>query len=470
MVYEPNTNDAIQALDDYVLNKKDRGFGVIAPGDGVGAGAYAVTVNTGNLDASDTLSVGSASDEALFDGNVVSLSAATDVQINSVSAATDGTEQYRYDVIWIDSSGEVNKTEGSVTRLTDTEKTNTLSRFERFVGDIPKPGTVPATVVAAVIVNSDDTGVSTSQLKDYRVDAKTQNDLTQTNELNGGITGSNSLTDLFGSGIEFASNTLQAALGDGLDFDSGNIQILDAIWDAANTELIADVNNTNTNADNLTANSDFVDPAAVSHTGEIADLADVSSIQSSSDVTIEDTTTAGGDGTVPTSQGDGTIQMQTPGGNVPNWQEDSASPFSFSDSATSQVTLGSSYDFVKVFIEIKPASGTSASVSLQVNGDTGTNYDQINIDASTTTGRSDWLLADGLDESVDRAVTGELFFDAAAQTTLFYNQLAFDDREFTTGLCDRGGNENTTGSLSSFTVQSSGGGFNITGRVYGLNL
>jgi len=173
MVYEPNNDDAIQALDDYVLAKKDLGFAVISPGDGIGSGAYAVTVNSGNLDASDTLSVGTNGDEALFDGSTVSLSGSTNVQINSVSDAADGTEQYRYDVLWIDSNGEVNKTEGSVVKLSQEESDNNLTRFQRFKGAIPKPGTDPATVVAAVVVNSNDTSVGTSQLKDYRVDADT---------------------------------------------------------------------------------------------------------------------------------------------------------------------------------------------------------------------------------------------------------------------------------------------------------
>jgi len=183
MTYEPNNDDAIQALDDYVLAKKDLGFAVISPSDGVGAGAYAVTVNSGNLDASDTLSVGAANDEALFDGSTVSLSGGTNVQINSVSDAADGTEQYRYDVIWIDSNGEVNKNEGSVVKLSQEESDNNLTRFQRFKGAIPKPGTDPATVIAAVVVNSNDTSVGTSQLKDYRVDAKTIVNALETNDV-----------------------------------------------------------------------------------------------------------------------------------------------------------------------------------------------------------------------------------------------------------------------------------------------
>jgi len=268
MTYEPNNDDAIQALDDYVLAKKDLGFAVISPGDGIGSGAYAVTVNSGNLDAADTLSVGTNGDEALFNGSTVSLSGSTNVQINSVSDATDGTEQYRYDVIWIDSNGEVNKTEGSVVKLSQEESNNNLTRFQRFKAEIPFPATDPATVIAAVNVNSNDSSVGTANLKDYRVDALSQQNTTQTNELNGGVTGSTTVTSILGDGIEVVSNTLQAALGsgltisggdiqaalgDGLDFASGNIQILDSIWDAGNSELTADVNNTNTTTDTLEA-------------------------------------------------------------------------------------------------------------------------------------------------------------------------------------------------------------------------
>jgi len=61
---------------------------------------------------------------------------------------------------------------------------------------------------------------------------------TYTNELNGGVTNSNSLTDIASSGLEIASNGLQ---------------ILSSIWDSNNSEITADVNNTNTTTDALEA-------------------------------------------------------------------------------------------------------------------------------------------------------------------------------------------------------------------------
>jgi len=54
----------------------------------------------------------------------------------------------------------------------------------------------------------------------------------------------------------------------------------------------------------------ITDGANVSHTGELADSVDVSSIQSSGDVTVEDTQTNGPQGSVPKSQGDGTLVME----------------------------------------------------------------------------------------------------------------------------------------------------------------
>jgi len=89
-----------------------------------------------------------------------------------------------------------------------------------------------------------------------------------TDSLSGGVSGGTTVSNILGDGLENVSNTLQAALGDGLgftggditaslgdglDFASGDIQLLDGIWDAGNSELTADVNNTNTTTETLEA-------------------------------------------------------------------------------------------------------------------------------------------------------------------------------------------------------------------------
>lgn len=63
----------------------------------------------------------------------------------------------------------------------------------------------------------------------------------EADELNGGVTGSQSLTDLFGQGLEFAS---------------GALQVLSSIWNGSN--IVADVNNSQ-----VTTNELFTAPQAV---------------------------------------------------------------------------------------------------------------------------------------------------------------------------------------------------------------
>jgi len=64
----------------------------------------------------------------------------------------------------------------------------------------------------------------------------------------------------------------------------------DAFWDAAASELTADVNTAAVSTDDATVGTTLTDPAAVTHTGELADASDVSGIQSSSDVDHDSTT------------------------------------------------------------------------------------------------------------------------------------------------------------------------------------
>lgn len=82
--------------------------------------------------------------------------------------------------------------------------------------------------------------------------------------LTGSLAGGGTITDLTGDGLEINSNVLRAAISSGLEFASGSIQLLSTIWDG--TDIVANVNNTTTDADTIafrnadeTPNS--VDPA-----------------------------------------------------------------------------------------------------------------------------------------------------------------------------------------------------------------
>lgn len=167
-----DNNEAYQAIQEKVQTNKHNGYAVISPGATLATGSYAVTVDSGTLDAADTLSVGAANDEVLFNGGVQSLSGATSIQIDSVSES-NGNEQYRYDTIWADSSGEVQITKGTVVEVANVESQNNLTRFERFKGTIPFPSTYPSVVIAVVVVSSDDASIGTENLRDYRIPADT---------------------------------------------------------------------------------------------------------------------------------------------------------------------------------------------------------------------------------------------------------------------------------------------------------
>jgi len=238
MAYEGiNSEEAYQAIQEKIQVQKDAGYGIISPGTTLGTGSYAVTINSGALNASDTLTVGTSGDEALDDGSVVSLSAATDVGIGGVSTASDGTEQYRYDTIWVDSSGEVNKTEGTAVKLSTEEANNNLTNFQRFRAAIPEPATYPSAVVAAVVVSSEDSSIGSDNLRDFRIDANSLNNKVSALELNGPVTTSNTISNLVGQGLEVSSN---------------NLQLLSTVYDG--TDLVANVNNTSVTTDGATVN------------------------------------------------------------------------------------------------------------------------------------------------------------------------------------------------------------------------
>jgi len=217
MVYEgPNDgegqHDAL--IDVEVL--QSQGYSIINPGDALSAGAYSVSINSGELNATDTLTVVTSGDEALFDGSTVSLPAAADIGVGGVNTDPNGNKQFRFDIIYIDSSGEIQKTKGQAGTLAEFEIDNNLARFERASQPIPTPGTYPATIIAAVVVNSGDSSVASEQLRDLRVPATVEAERVNTSDvsadnLSGTLTGGSTLSDIAGSGLQIVSNALELA-------------------------------------------------------------------------------------------------------------------------------------------------------------------------------------------------------------------------------------------------------------------
>jgi len=70
--------------------------------------------------------------------------------------------------------------------------------------------------------------------------------------------------------------------------------------------------------------------------------------------------------------------------NVPDWEEDPNSPFDISGSVSSQFSLADSYTAVKM---IWTNGGTvNLTLSVEVNGDSGSNYTFIDLGGTQTTG------------------------------------------------------------------------------------
>lgn len=163
MTYTQQPKDGAQALDDMQANWRDQGYGVIDPG----TGALAVSVDTGTLDATDTLSV--ASGQAYVDNTVVDV-AQQSVGISSVGAIS-GDTAIRFDTIWVDASGTVQKEEGTVVELSAEEESAGTTRFDAVSPVMPFPSTTPATVLAAVVVTEDDGSVASDMVQDRRITA-----------------------------------------------------------------------------------------------------------------------------------------------------------------------------------------------------------------------------------------------------------------------------------------------------------
>lgn len=78
--------------------------------------------------------------------------------------------------------------------------------------------------------------------------------------------------------------------------------------------------------------------------------------------------------------------------NVPDWEEDGNSPVTVTNASSASITLAGTYDEVVIRVKMEPPAGTFASVICQINGDTGTNYRQFNVDGTTNTGASKWKI------------------------------------------------------------------------------
>lgn len=155
MTYTQQIRDGYHALDLTQQIWLSVGYGVVDPD----AGDCSVSVGSGSLDAADTVNV--AAGTVLSDGTELTVTA-TDIRINSV---TDGV---RKDLIWVDATGAVQKTEGDPRTLTDAEQEAGLTRFQTYSPAVPFPAETPAVVLGVIAVNDTDTDVAAGQIQDRR--------------------------------------------------------------------------------------------------------------------------------------------------------------------------------------------------------------------------------------------------------------------------------------------------------------
>jgi len=153
MRFEEQNEAANQAIYSNLQHRHPHGFGVISGGE--------VTINTGNLDQSDTLSL-EASD-VLVAGTEYSLSSQS-IQINSTDTNT------RRDIIYVDSNGDLQVIEG-----TEQEPQTTVSNPEYVDYLFPTPpdlAHVDATVLYEVWIPDGNTTISSDELLDRRESAE----------------------------------------------------------------------------------------------------------------------------------------------------------------------------------------------------------------------------------------------------------------------------------------------------------
>jgi len=242
----------------------------------------------------------------------------------------------------------------------------------------------------------------------------------------------------------------------------------DAVYDDTNDTLTVSL------SDSISVNtleaSEMIDGAAVSHTGELADLADVSSIQSSSGVVVTDTQA----GTVSDQEflkNEGgnltgaTVQTEP---NIPNWQEDGNSPFTFSGSASYQISLANEFDIWQFYVEFTETSSDAGPLEITGVNDSGGSFDYERNDGTLTTLTSTVPIAEftaGSSEVGNIYAAGRNSSDLSFFNAPLFVQDVSNGSNFVSGpiTCTK------PAPLTDFSIQAPSA-FDITIRAYGVDI
>lgn len=150
-----NIGDGASPLDVNQLYWARLGYGVVD----ADTTSCEVTVNTGNLDAADTLSVAAGTVE---DGGTEISVSAQNLRIDSAGSLP------RKDTVWVDNTGTAQVEKGTPRERLPSDK----DRFETFNPASPIPSTEPAAVLATVYVPSGSSTIAAGDVRDRRVGAE----------------------------------------------------------------------------------------------------------------------------------------------------------------------------------------------------------------------------------------------------------------------------------------------------------
>jgi len=144
---------------------------------------------------------------------------------------------------------------------------------------------------------------------------------------------------------------------------------------------------------------------------------------------------------------------ETAAPNTPDWTEDPGSPAATTSGSSVTLTLSNTYDLVLCHAKCIGGSGNFANLDLQINGDTGTNYNAYTVTGVKSTGDSRWASAirsNGGGEPRGMFLLSGRWGNGAGYKSM---GLAHDP---TAGIAVYGWNKNVTSPLDSITLTAGG--------------
>jgi len=145
----------------------------------------------------------------------------------------------------------------------------------------------------------------------------------------------------------------------------------------------------------------------------------------------------------------------TPGA---KWTEDANSPLFINGSTSGTITLDGEYDAVQLIMT--GGTGNTEVLDMQINGDTGANYDYLDNGDNTTSGATAWEGVSISARSVGQIITLSGRFGEMTMGTSVH--------AFASGRTVGGRNTNVNSPLESITIKS-GSSFTSEFTVFGLD-